>query len=705
MCSLNRITSLMILGLLFLAAPVAFAADRDKDLFRPAEPKKAPEPAQGKLDVKSKIKLQGGAAIEVRAAQDLLYRRDYAEAAARYRDIINKDPRNAGARAGYGLALGKQFKIGAAEEQLAKALELDPNNAIAHVGKGMLDINKLQTSNVTILKQRESILKDAETECREALKFDPACPDAHYYLAQALKEQGQLDEAANEYREAIRVDDKLSEAFSGLGMVNLKQGNTNDAESNFRQAVTLKSGNGTAHYGLGKTYLTEGKLDDAVKELNTALSLNQNSAPTHLAMGEVLAGQGNSVAAMREFKEAVRIKPEMVDPYLHIADIFEGRGDTEISISELRTGLELLPDNPELHLRIGDNSLRLEKLDDAIKEYDWVMTNAQQSAAPAAKGLTRAYYLKSTKDAAGAFLASNEFEEAKHMLEKAIALSPNDMELRLAQAKLASLSGETIDLKSVGTPTSDGERIAYAEALLAQNNFKQAQEQMEQVIKTATDAKQTFAVADVALMIKDLDSAEAAYKKGAEFPGGEARAKRGLGMVAKVRKTAAQECTLASDLEKRKQLASAIDKYHASIYDNPKAGDVRLSLAKTLEELKPPLPCDLREAVTQYKAYLELSPPLAEKDLEKLQKHLASLEQRASKMDKSGNKTSNKGSNKTSSKSSSKKSKSSKNKDKPADESADAKPVEATPVETKPVETKPAETKPAETKPVEPASN
>lgn len=622
--------------LIALAATASLAhTTSDKDLFHSEEQmmlKKEHPTSQSAPPAKHKFQLK--VEMEVKAARDLLFRRDYAEAAVRYRAIINKDPKNAAARAGYGLALGKQFKLGAAEEQLTKALELDPNNAMAHVCKGMVDINRLQTSNVTVLRQRDTILKEAENECREALKHDPSCPDAHYYLAQALREQGRFDEAATEFQEAIKDDDKLSEAYSGLGMVNLQQGKTADAESNFHQAITLKSSNGTAHYGLGKAFLAQGKVDDALQELNTALSLNQNSAPTHLTMGEALAAQGNSVAAMKEFKETVRIKPEMVDPYLHIADIFEGRGDLEISVSELRTGLELLPNNPELHLRIGDNSLRLEKLDDAIKEYDWVMSNAQQSAGPAAKGLTRAYYLKSTKEAGGAFIASNEFEEAKHLIEKAVALSPNDMELRLAQAKLAAISGEPIDLKSVGTPKTEGERIAYAEALLAQNNFKEAQEQMNQVITSATDAKQTFAVGDLALMIKDLDSAETAYKKGAEFPGGAERAKRCLAMVTKVRNAAKQDLTLANDLEKRKQLASAIDKYHASIYDNPKVGDARLNLAKTLEELKPPMIADLREAIVQYKAYLELTPNAASKDVEKIQKRVSLLEQKVDRMEK-----------------------------------------------------------------------
>jgi len=192
-------------------------------------------------------------------------------------------------------------------------------------------------------------------------------------------------------------------------------------------------------------------------------------------------------------------------------------------------------------------------------------------------------------------------------------MNPNDMELRLAQAKLRAMSGEKVDLSAVGAPHTDGERVAYAEALLAQNKFKEADDQMTQVIGSAQDAKQTFAVGDLALMIKDLPSAEAAYKKAASFPGGAERAKRGLDQVATAKDTARQDLTLADDLSNRKQLQSAIDKYKSSIYGNPKVPAARYGMAATLEKMPKVTSAELREALTQYRAYLDLSPPLPPK--------------------------------------------------------------------------------------------
>jgi tetratricopeptide (TPR) repeat protein len=569
---------------------------------------------------------------EVVRADQLMLQGKYGDAADLYKGEMGRDPKSVPATVGYGMALAKQFKLDAAEESFNKVLQIDPMNAMAHAGKAQVTYNRLTSSSGTVIKNRDAMLKTAEAECKQALNIDPGMPEGHVTLGNIYKEEGRVDEAINEYKEATRLDPKYSEAYAQLGLAQLNKESYADAVASLKQAISLNSGNSTAHYGLGKAYFKQGLLDEAYKELNTSLYQFPNSAPVWQTKGDVLAAQGNTVGAVQAFQKSILIKPENPDAYLHIADIRENRGDLEMSIAELRSGLEMMPNNPDLHLRIADQSLKLEKLDDSIKEYRTVLdANPQNSAA--AKGLTRAYYLKANKEATGAFFVSNEYESAQRMIDQAVRMNPNDMELRLAQAKLRSMAGVPVDLSTVGTPSNDGERIAYAEALLAQNRFKDSDQQMAMVIGNANDAKQTFAVGDLALMIKDLGNAEAAYKKAATFPGAEDRAKRGLNLVAKAKDAARQDSTMADDLARRSQLASAIDKYHSSIYGNPKVADTRMGLAKTLERLRPEVSKDLREAVTQYKAYIDLTPNLPPKELEKLNKKIESLSNRAYKLE------------------------------------------------------------------------
>jgi tetratricopeptide (TPR) repeat protein len=570
---------------------------------------------------------------EQQMADELVRKGKYNEAADLYRTALNAQPKDLNVRNGLAYAYAKSFKLDRADEEFDNVLKTDPKNAMAHCGKAQVLLNRLQSSSNTLRKNKEALLKQAGAECSMALATDPNLPEAYNILGRVYKEEGRLDKAEEAFNTAIRGDKNYSEAYSGLGMVQLDAGRAGESIAAFKQATVLNTGNSTAHYGLGRAYLKQGMVDEAIKELNTSLYQFRNSAPVHYELGKAYAAQGNMVAAIKEFQETIRIKPENASPYIKIAEIRESRGDIEHAIAELRSGMDLMPNNTELLQRIASNSLRLEKIADAIKDYESVLQKNPGNIA-AAEGLTRALYLKAQKETTGAFIADNDFEAAEASIARAIQMNPDNLQLRLADAKLRSMSGKPVDLTAIGTPKNEGERVAYAEALLAQNKFAEATEQFNLLVANANDVKKLAALGDLTLMIKDLNNAESAFKKLSSMPGGQESSKRGLHLVAKARQATKQDLNLANDLSRRKQFNSAVDKYHAAIFSDPRNASARLGLAETLERFFQQDPKALRESVMQYKAYESLTPGLPQKELDRLHKLTARLELRATKMER-----------------------------------------------------------------------
>jgi tetratricopeptide (TPR) repeat protein len=250
----------------------------------------------------------------------------------------------------------------------------------------------------------------------------------------------------------------------------------------------------------------------------------------------------------------------------------------------------------------------------------------------AVKGLSQSLYIKAQKAAAGALLASNDYESALKSLDDAMKLNPNDMELRLAQAKLMSLAGTKLDLSKVGEPKNDGERMAYAEALMAQGDFQKATAMVAEVVSRVSDPKQTLAVADLAVMIDDLDNAEAAYKKAQSAGANADRVERGLAQVAKLRQQALDDVKVAGELMKKKQHGGAAERYRDAISVNPKLAEARLGLAQTLEKTPKPTASVLSEAAQQYRNYLALKSDLPEKDRQKMLLQADKLSSKAAKL-------------------------------------------------------------------------
>ena len=249
----------------------------------------------------------------------------------------------------------------------------------------------------------------------------------------------------------------------------------------------------------------------------------------------------------------------------------------------------------------------------------------------AVKGLSQALYQKAQKAAVGAMLASNDYDSAMKTLDEAIRLSPDDMELYLAKAKLMSLSGAKPDLSTMGEPKNDGERIAYAEAAMATGDFQKASEQMKIVINDLKDAKQTYAVADIALMIKDLDNAETAFKKGLNLSGTPERGNRGLAQIDQLRKQAVTDTKVADELCNKKQFDGSVNKYRSAIASNPRLPEARIGLARALEKSKKPTSATLAEAAQQYDYYLALRTDMPAKEREKMVKDVAKLKDKAAK--------------------------------------------------------------------------
>lgn len=577
--------------------------------------------------------LSGGIKVNMTNAEKLLSQGKWADADGLFREALVNNPTDIAATLGLGVALANEFKLDNADSLFDRVIAIDPNNATAYAGKAMVMLNRLQSSSGTIRNEKDSILKQAEDYAKRATTLGPANAEAHNALGQVYKEQGRNDEASSELNNATILNPEMSYAYSSLGMVKLTQNSPVEAQEAFKRAVTLNSGNSTAHYGLGATLLKQGQIDDAIKELNTSLYQFPNSWPVRMALGQAYNTQGNTVAALQQFQLSTLIKPENAEPYLAMADIHQQRGDMELALADLRSGLSQSPYDLSLRQRIADIDLSLERADDAIKGYRAILSMSANDNA-AVKGLSQALCLKAQKATVGAMTSSNDYETANKALNEAIKLNPDDMELRLAKAKLVSISGAAEFQAQYANiqPTCDGEKVALAEVLATQGQFKKAAEQFNEVTNNLKDPKQLYAVADIAQLTRSLDAAEAAYKKSLALGGNPERGQVGLKKVADLKSASADASAVAAELAHKRQWDGAIAKFREALKDNPALPSARYGLAEALEEGPDDSVPTLTESAKNYQYYLAVATDLTDRDREKLTDLIGKLNDKVAKL-------------------------------------------------------------------------
>jgi protein O-mannosyl-transferase len=107
----------------------------------------------------------------------------------------------------------------------------------------------------------------------EALRLQPAYPEAHNNLGNALLASGRATEAVAHYEEAIRLRPGFGEARSNLANALLQAGRAPEALQAGEEAVRLAPGDADARYNLGNALAAGGRLEAGRSEYEKAASM------------------------------------------------------------------------------------------------------------------------------------------------------------------------------------------------------------------------------------------------------------------------------------------------------------------------------------------------------------------------------------------------------------------------------------------------
>jgi tetratricopeptide (TPR) repeat protein len=169
-------------------------------------------------------------------------------------------------------------------------------------------------------------LGEAEQEIRRAIRLNPGYAEAHNNLAYALWQQDKAGEAEKELREAVRLKPDYADAHIQLGNILLAQRRPAEAEEAYRGAVRSRPDYPEAYFNLGVALAVQGKPAEAEAQYRQAVRLNPDYAEAHNNLGEVLGGRGRHGEAEREFREALRTDPNHAGAVWNLAACLDYQG-------------------------------------------------------------------------------------------------------------------------------------------------------------------------------------------------------------------------------------------------------------------------------------------------------------------------------------------------------------------------------------------
>ncbi|MBI4949940.1 MAG: tetratricopeptide repeat protein [Deltaproteobacteria bacterium] len=144
--------------------------------------------------------------------------------------------------------------------------------------------------------ERVAVWRDDFALWSDTVRKSPGSRYAHYNLALAYQDRGDLDNAIVEFKAAIKAAPGYEDAHYNLAWCYQSKGDSINAAVHYREVLRLDPGSADAHYNLGLIYRGESFFDEAAFEFREALRLKPGYAEATGALAEIPGAIGGVTA-------------------------------------------------------------------------------------------------------------------------------------------------------------------------------------------------------------------------------------------------------------------------------------------------------------------------------------------------------------------------------------------------------------------------
>ena len=277
------------------------------------------------------------------------------------------------------------------------------------------------------------------------IKDEPQFAPAHYFQGVAYLKKRQLSQARGAFTQAVKLNPAMPEARTSLAELLLAEGALDLALEHAQAALQLNPRNVQAAVIAGDAYLRKGDLAKSKKVYEAIAKALPKEPLGPYRLGLVAYAEKNDAKALAYFEEALAIKPAAIEPVIQISLIKVSQGKPNEARERVLRQLEAAPTSPFLYNLLGqlwmagndtgraetafkkaidlDNSLLQAymnlgqvyflggKTDQAVKEYEAVLAKDPQAIqAHMMLGIIHAN--------------RKEYDQAKSRYEKILGINP-----------------------------------------------------------------------------------------------------------------------------------------------------------------------------------------------------------------------------------------------------------------------------------------
>lgn len=270
---------------------------------------------------------------------------------------IELEPDNALAYASRGTAYLNLGNPERALEDLDEAIELDPNLALAYANRGNANWNL-------------DCFRQAFRDYDKAVQLDPNLALAYYNRGNAYAARGAYGRAVESYNSAIELDMSLAQAYNNRGHAYNELGTYDQATADLDEAVALQPDLALAYANRGYTLLKQANPQLALSDLDRAIQLDPDLALAYVNRARAYVELGAYDQAIPDLAMAIGLDPHYAEAYNTQGLAYVGLGEPERAITDFDRAIELDRDYASAYANRGIAYLELGDLERALQDFD-----------------------------------------------------------------------------------------------------------------------------------------------------------------------------------------------------------------------------------------------------------------------------------------------------------------------------------------------
>ncbi|MHC4066068.1 MAG: tetratricopeptide repeat protein, partial [Planctomycetota bacterium] len=297
-----------------------------------------------------------------------LIRQQIANAQAR----VENAPLDPRANVGLGMVYQAQSLLLAAGVCYRRGIALLPDDFEAHYF-------------LALASEQAGDLDAALEVCSRATELDPSYQPARLLLGRLRWAKNEPDQAEVIFTDIARADPRSSAAYFWLGRICAKRGQLDAAVENFDQALALGPGNADLHYALAMALRDSGQAERAAEHLRhyqdgrrtplyadpylDKLRRLRTGADYEFQLALKLAEEGHFEESLQHYRQALRIDPNLAEAHQNLGVALLRLGLVDEAVEHLRQAVEISPNIPQAHTNLGNALARMGRKEEAHDSY------------------------------------------------------------------------------------------------------------------------------------------------------------------------------------------------------------------------------------------------------------------------------------------------------------------------------------------------